>query len=1055
MATRLNCLNTATTTISPSVKAQVLAGQKLRLHTSATEGVANTSAVNNTVAGPATTDYLYAITGSVLASWVSDGLAADVNLAGSIVFNVWASENSMSANVAIACKIEVWDYDLSVRLATLISGTSDNVELGTSRTAHNWSATPTAYQARRGDKIVVIWQYKDGGGTQAAGFTTQMAYDGTSGADGDTYVTFTETLTFSSAISDPTQKLYLRDSGPDLSANVDKLLETTAGTSAILKTTDTVSGGFGPWPPTDTQGGTQITWWSKALVAQTLQTGEVFLNIWAYRSSAKTVYAGYRIDHCNAAGTVLATLLDIAYTQSGQLLTTAAAAYPWRFRLETALSISAGDRFKLTLQPGDQLAQASNAPWFLRYAYDVANTAASWIGWDTVLDDSYSVALTLTVDLLDGGSAIYAPVFTGGSFQTLALDALDGSSAIYAPTVVPKTNVLLGLIDAGAAIYTPSVGTLNSLLALVLVTSPSTPYAPILVPQPFDIVVSNLPSPNDGRYVGSAQVIHVLTGSSSVAAPESPTSTSTPIYIGQSPKIATEASSPAQWDNASITSQVGADQAYYRGISAAIHVIGEPATWPPGEESACNCVDYGGGIPIVGTCVKYTHQAAGDNFNRTTDFGLGIPSSVQPGDLFANEWFYEASWAPYDIQTLFRCDGSRAIIRPNFGYSLSSADATAMLYFDPALEGKGAVSCRFGINTVINTIDVPGTVDSAHITCRMYFDNSTTSYASVIMSRGASGNPSYSAVALEFRLNGIFAATVEYPALVLTPGIMYTLVVAYDVVVGGWYAFVPELGISSDRITGEAVVMNRIGFKAEWTVYRAAGFPPYPDDLAECYFDTLMWAESAQTGSCGCTECEDPGGEYDGAQIPPFEPGYMPILRRQIGDPTTTLDSYLCTMESGAMVLDWHTRGAIQVWGGELVQHCGRSVDSIIGSGTNLGDLKTAWAYYGQYLDIRSGGTWTDLIACLSEGRAVVIQGDYGYLPDTEKCQVTFEGNHAISLYPYAYSGRILTGDPLCNAFKGRKETSLQTYAEALGAAVYGTHSPQPILFAVSRPWTP
>lgn len=203
----------------------------------------------------------------------------------------------------------------------------------------------------------------------------------------------------------------------------------------------------------------------------------------------------------------------------------------------------------------------------------------------------------------------------------------------------------------------------------------------------------------------------------------------------------------------------------------------------------------------------------------------------------------------------------------------------------------------------------------------------------------------------------------------------------------------------------------------------------------------------------GCAECEDPANP--GFQLPPFEPGYLPIFRRQIGDPQTNLDSFLCTMESGAMVLDWHTRGAIQVWGGDLVQWCGRSEASIRNSGTNLGDVRVAWLHWNQHLDIRSGQTWADLYQCLLEGRAVILQGDYGVFNLAVRCQDNFEGNHAISVYPYKISDRLLVGDPLCSGFHGVKISDLQDYAETLGAAVYGTHSPQPILFAVSRPWTP
>jgi hypothetical protein len=203
----------------------------------------------------------------------------------------------------------------------------------------------------------------------------------------------------------------------------------------------------------------------------------------------------------------------------------------------------------------------------------------------------------------------------------------------------------------------------------------------------------------------------------------------------------------------------------------------------------------------------------------------------------------------------------------------------------------------------------------------------------------------------------------------------------------------------------------------------------------------------------GCAECDDPNNP--GTQIPPFTPGYMPTFRPQIGDPTTWLDSYICTFESGAMVLDWHTRGAVKVWGGELIPYCGKTEAQIVGVGGNLGNIRQAWLHWGQQLSVRSGQHWSDLIACLNEGRAVVVQGDYGEFTLAEKCQANFDGGHAVSIYPYLAADRLLVGDPLCHTFKGVRISTLQAYAEAMGAAVFGAQSPQPILFAVSRPWTP
>jgi hypothetical protein len=92
-------------------------------------------------------------------------------------------------------------------------------------------------------------------------------------------------------------------------------------------------------------------------------------------------------------------------------------------------------------------------------------------------------------------------------------------------------------------------------------------------------------------------------------------------------------------------------------------------------------------------------------------------------------------------------------------------------------------------------------------------------------------------------------------------------------------------------------------------------------------------------------------------------------------------------------------------------------------------------------------------MTALNEGRAVILQGDYGELPSYVSCQVGFEDNHAVVLLPFISSGRIMVGDPLCTTWHGWEEEDLQAYAEGLGVQVYGITSPQKILFAVSSPW--
>lgn len=156
---------------------------------------------------------------------------------------------------------------------------------------------------------------------------------------------------------------------------------------------------------------------------------------------------------------------------------------------------------------------------------------------------------------------------------------------------------------------------------------------------------------------------------------------------------------------------------------------------------------------------------------------------------------------------------------------------------------------------------------------------------------------------------------------------------------------------------------------------------------------------------------------------------YQPIFRNQIGDPTTTRDGFICTMSSGAMVLDYHTHGAIQVWGGDLERHQNDHV-----GGTDLYDLALAWKWYGQTLTQGTGG-WAGVKSALGGGKAVVLQGDYDPFIGADSCQAGFDDPHAIALIP-STTAWALVGDPLCRSYKVIAEAKVRAYAEKLNPRV-------------------
>ena len=104
----------------------------------------------------------------------------------------------MTDNIAINGQIEVIDGATGV--ITLIDKTARVTEVAvTTRSANNFAETPAAGVAcKRGDRLRVRIFAADAG-TMATGGNFQTSWEGaTSGADGDTYLTLTENLTFAS-----------------------------------------------------------------------------------------------------------------------------------------------------------------------------------------------------------------------------------------------------------------------------------------------------------------------------------------------------------------------------------------------------------------------------------------------------------------------------------------------------------------------------------------------------------------------------------------------------------------------------------------------------------------------------------------------------------------------------------------------------------------------------------------------------------------------------------------------------------------------------------------
>lgn len=119
----------------------------------------------------------------------------ELTVSGTVTFNVWASENNSSANGTVQCTVE--RYNAAGTFVSTVADSEFGPELGTSRAAKNWSASPTSTTFAAGDWLTVSWAFNDATAlTMATGFTFSYAYGGTTdNADGDTWVEFTEDIT--------------------------------------------------------------------------------------------------------------------------------------------------------------------------------------------------------------------------------------------------------------------------------------------------------------------------------------------------------------------------------------------------------------------------------------------------------------------------------------------------------------------------------------------------------------------------------------------------------------------------------------------------------------------------------------------------------------------------------------------------------------------------------------------------------------------------------------------------------------------------------------------
>lgn len=364
-----------------------------------------------TVAGPTNGIEVNPGAGDVIAyEWITEPLAADVTISGTITANIWAREANMTDNVAINCVIDViraktFGADGSNEIVQIVKSTrtTEVNQDASTNTANNFTTgmtsgyTPVA--VNRGDRLR-LRIFGDDAGTMGSGGTFTVAVAGTTGAaNGDTFITFTENLTFETAT--PTgSTLYLTDTASDVStASVDREAWTSRGGGVVNDVTNTVAGYTTPIQVTDTAGGTVVDWFTKQLQAVTLG-GMAKANIRGSESAAaaNTTYRLEiaRVDTDGTNPTVWGSwcaspkdALDLSHEWS----TTEAAGIAWISGDD--LSISDGQRLRIRLYADETALAPMGASQTMTIYYN--GTAANASG------DSY-VILPQTVAEKTSGS---------------------------------------------------------------------------------------------------------------------------------------------------------------------------------------------------------------------------------------------------------------------------------------------------------------------------------------------------------------------------------------------------------------------------------------------------------------------------------------------------------------------------------------------------------------------------------------------------------------------------------------------------------------------------
>ena len=217
--------------------------------------------------------------------WLSNPLSADFTISGTITANLWANETAAANNVAINFVVEKMDG--ATGTLTQIVKSARVIEVATASAVNNFTAAPTSTACKRGDRLRVR-VFADDAGTMASGGTATFTYAGTTAAaNGDSWIQFTENLTFDTTITATGSTYYLTDTAETINpgAATEKQALTTRGGGSVNSVTNTAAGPTAGIQVTDSAGGSALEWYTPPLNAVTIG-GVATFNVRGLESNA-------------------------------------------------------------------------------------------------------------------------------------------------------------------------------------------------------------------------------------------------------------------------------------------------------------------------------------------------------------------------------------------------------------------------------------------------------------------------------------------------------------------------------------------------------------------------------------------------------------------------------------------------------------------------------------------------------------------------------------------------------------------------------------------------